>query len=153
MKFIKTLLLIVFFFIIFIILLNLITLSGREKCGCSLCLGRCALREKIPFECPPQLSYGINCNIFSCKYLLGRCFRFPKIIDLNYYLPSKIKENLHTSDYGKECTDSSQCESYCQAQGGKPGMKAKGICFGWTEFTGCIREIKNGIIQEPLCKW
>jgi hypothetical protein len=61
--------------------------------------------------------------------------------------------NLPTSDAGKECTDSSQCESYCQApEGAEIGSKATGKCYAWKKpLTGCMQEVKEGIVQVKWC--
>lgn len=52
-----------------------------------------------------------------------------------------------TKDGGKECTDSSQCESYCVTT--KPtryGAKTTGECFRYHEFIS-IQTVNNGIAQ------
>jgi hypothetical protein len=57
-----------------------------------------------------------------------------------------------TTDAGKVCNDSSECESFCLAPGGtKGGQKATGKCFEATD-ANCIKEIKKGIVQEQWCK-
>lgn len=59
---------------------------------------------------------------------------------------------LPTSDAGKECTDSSECESYCIAPGGvEVGTQAYGKCLERTD-ANCIREVKNGLVQKQWCK-
>ncbi|MBN1168544.1 hypothetical protein JXA63_01500 [Candidatus Woesebacteria bacterium] len=61
--------------------------------------------------------------------------------------------NLSTADGGKSCTDSSQCESYCQAsEEAERGISASGQCYQWQEtVTGCMREINNGIVENEWC--
>jgi hypothetical protein len=59
---------------------------------------------------------------------------------------------LPTSDVGKECSDSSECESYCIAPGGvEVGTKAYGKCLERTD-ANCIKEVENGIVQKQWCK-
>lgn len=54
--------------------------------------------------------------------------------------------NLPTSDAGKECTDSSQCENFCQApEEAKEGSKVVGKCYGFQKSIG-RQEVKNGIV-------
>jgi len=68
--------------------------------------------------------------------------------------PDAVEEcNLPTSDAGKECSDSSVCESYCQVEeGAKVGSQAKGRCYAWEKtLTGCMQEIKQGIAQTEWC--
>lgn len=60
--------------------------------------------------------------------------------------------NLPTTDSGKICTDSSQCESYCQApSGAATGAKVSGTCFDFTKAT-CMKEIKNGLADAEWCQ-
>jgi len=59
--------------------------------------------------------------------------------------------NLPTSDAGKECTDSNECESFCQAPNGiEPGSKTNGRCYGW-KFSWCMQEVSNGIAGHTGC--
>ena len=59
--------------------------------------------------------------------------------------------NLPTSDSGKSCTDSSQCESYCEApKGSAIGAKAEGKCYGF-KIAGCMQEVKNGLAAAEWC--
>ncbi len=60
--------------------------------------------------------------------------------------------NNPTSDAGKECTDSSQCESFCQAASGTlPGTQTVGNCYGY-ETALCAQEVKNGLADATLCE-
>ncbi len=66
-------------------------------------------------------------------------------------LNARPKCNLPTSDSGKECTDSSQCESYCQAEKSlKPGSQTTGKCYEW-RIADCMREVQGGIFQFEWC--
>ena len=59
-------------------------------------------------------------------------------------IPSASLEcNLPTSDGGKKCTDSNQCESYCQApKGTEIGADVVGECYKF-KLTICMQEVKN----------
>ena len=61
--------------------------------------------------------------------------------------------NLPTADGGKECSDSSQCESFCQAkEGTERGQQTTGQCHGWkTSITPCFTTVNNGISEAPSC--
>lgn len=60
--------------------------------------------------------------------------------------------NLPTSDAGKECTDSSQCESYCQAEeGAKRGDQASGRCYEWQSVYTCMQEVRGGVVDVTWC--
>ena len=60
--------------------------------------------------------------------------------------------NLPTSDAGKECTDSSQCESYCQAEeGAKRGDQASGRCYEWKSVYTCMQEVRGGVVDVTWC--
>jgi len=60
--------------------------------------------------------------------------------------------NLPTIDNGKTCTDSNQCESYCQAPTeAATGAKVSGTCYGFTKST-CMKEVKNGIAGAEWCQ-
>ena len=60
---------------------------------------------------------------------------------------------MPTADKGKECGDSSECESFCVApDGAKPGSAVKGVCHGSHERLGtCLAEVKNGKAEFALC--
>lgn len=60
--------------------------------------------------------------------------------------------NNATSDAGKECTDSSQCESYCQApEDTTMDENTTGTCYN-SLTADCMKEVKNGITQGTWCK-
>lgn len=60
--------------------------------------------------------------------------------------------NQATSDAGRECTDSSQCESYCQAKkGSKIGSEDTGLCYEYQEAI-CMKEIRDGVVDPEWCK-
>jgi len=60
--------------------------------------------------------------------------------------------NPTTTDQGAECTDSSQCQSYCQAKDGS-GINSNdsGTCYGF-EYAICMQEINNGTVQPEWCQ-
>ena len=60
--------------------------------------------------------------------------------------------NPPTSDARAECTDSSQCESFCQAkEGAVIGSDDTGMCYGF-ELAICMQEIKNGVVDPEWCQ-
>ena len=60
--------------------------------------------------------------------------------------------NLPTSDGGKECTDSAQCESWCKApENAEVGTQATGTCYGFQD-TLCMQSISNGTVNHEWCK-
>ena len=60
-----------------------------------------------------------------------------------------------TSDAGKECTDSEQCESFCEApEGSNLGEEVIGNCYEYDaglNLGGCKREVKEGIFSSGIC--
>ena len=59
--------------------------------------------------------------------------------------------NLPTSDSGKICSDSSECESYCEAPSGSEiGSRVVGECHG-LELAICMQEVKGGIAEATWC--
>jgi len=47
-------------------------------------------------------------------------------------VPVVLTCNPSTSDIGKECTDSSQCQSFCQAkEGAQIGIEDTGMCYAY----------------------
>ena len=65
--------------------------------------------------------------------------------------PPKYLLESPTSDGGKECTDSSQCESYCQAkEGAEVGSHVTGMCYAFKEAT-CMEEVIDGIYVGIWC--
>ncbi len=60
--------------------------------------------------------------------------------------------NPATSDVGKECTDSSQCQSFCQAnEGAEINSEEAGTCYGY-ELAICMQEVRNGVIDFEWCQ-
>jgi hypothetical protein len=60
--------------------------------------------------------------------------------------------NPSTTDQGIQCTDSSQCQSFCQAkEGSKISNKESGTCYGY-ELAICMQEVANGIVQPEWCQ-
>ncbi|MHA7733379.1 hypothetical protein [Nitrosopumilus sp. S6] len=59
--------------------------------------------------------------------------------------------NLPTSDEGKRCTDSTQCESFCQAEDDvQYGTQSIGICYGY-QFATCANQVINGTASGMIC--
>ena len=56
--------------------------------------------------------------------------------------------NLRTSDSGKACTDSSQCESACI---GESISSTVGKCSEWRITVGCRAILQNGRVPGILC--
>ena len=60
--------------------------------------------------------------------------------------------NLSTLDAGVECTDSSQCQSFCQAkEGSEINSETTGMCYGY-ELAICIQTVEDGVVQNELCQ-
>jgi len=60
--------------------------------------------------------------------------------------------NLSTSDGGMECSDSSQCQSFCQAkEGSEINSESIGMCYGY-ELAICMQEVRNGMVQNEWCQ-
>ena len=60
--------------------------------------------------------------------------------------------NPSTSDGGKECSDSSQCQSFCQAkEGAQIGIEDTGMCYGY-ELAICLQEVRNGVVVPEWCQ-
>lgn len=60
--------------------------------------------------------------------------------------------NLATSDVGMECSDSSQCQSFCQAKDGSEiNDESIGMCYGY-ELAICMQEVRNGVVQNEWCQ-
>jgi len=61
--------------------------------------------------------------------------------------------DVPTSDAGKQCRDSSACESYCVAPNDfKASAKVMGQCAEWHyPFGRCFNEVKAGIASGALC--
>ena len=60
--------------------------------------------------------------------------------------------NPSTSDMGMECTDSSQCQSFCQAkEGSEIDTEDVGMCYGY-ELAICMQEVRNGVVENEWCQ-
>lgn len=69
--------------------------------------------------------------------------------------------NLPTKDGGRECTDSSQCEGKCVAKltdeeraevySDKEPVRKSGGCTEMTVTTGCLAEVRDGVVKGVLC--
>jgi len=66
--------------------------------------------------------------------------------------PAIAECNPSTSDGGKECSDSSQCQSFCQAkEGAQIGIEDTGMCYGY-ELAICLQEVRNGVVDNEWCQ-
>jgi len=60
--------------------------------------------------------------------------------------------NPATSDAGMECSDSSQCQSFCQAkEGAQIGTEDTGMCYGY-ELAICLQEVRDGVVDPEWCQ-
>ena len=60
--------------------------------------------------------------------------------------------NPTTSDVGKECADSSKCQSFCQAKEGSViDTEDTGMCYGF-ELAICMQEVRNGFVDPEWCQ-
>src|SRR3989338_1441868 len=60
--------------------------------------------------------------------------------------------NLPTSDGGKLCIDSGQCESFCLApENASPGSRAEGTCWGWVSPPACYWLVISGVVSGGTC--
>jgi len=67
-------------------------------------------------------------------------------------LPATASCNPSTSDGGKECSDSSQCQSFCQAkEGAQIGIEDTGMCYEY-ELAICMQEVRNGAVDAEWCQ-
>ena len=67
-------------------------------------------------------------------------------------VPVKESCNPTTSDGGILCTDSSQCQSFCQAKDGSEiNSESSGTCYGY-ELAICMQEVRNGAVQPEWCQ-
>jgi len=67
-------------------------------------------------------------------------------------VPSSESCNASTSDEGMECTDSSQCQSFCQAkEGSEINSESTGMCYGY-ELAICMQVVQTGIVQPEWCQ-
>ncbi len=66
--------------------------------------------------------------------------------------PATASCNPSTSDEGMQCTDSSQCQSFCQAkEGAQIGIEDTGMCYEY-EFAICMQEVRNGAVDAEWCQ-
>ncbi len=60
--------------------------------------------------------------------------------------------NPPTSDEGTECSDSSECQSFCKAkEGSEISTKNSGMCYGY-ELATCMQEVRNGVVEPEWCQ-
>ena len=60
--------------------------------------------------------------------------------------------NMPTSDGEMTCSDSSECQSFCQAkEGSEVDSEDTGMCYGY-EYALCMQEVKDGIVQAEWCQ-
>ena len=57
--------------------------------------------------------------------------------------------NLPTSDAGSECTQNTDCESYCQLHEDASGNYSSGFCYGWTLYD-CTYNINRSGESVPI---
>ena len=67
-------------------------------------------------------------------------------------LESQYICEIATKDGGKECTDNSQCMSFCEATiSASPGEKVSGKCYPFYDWRGCTQGVKNGRAETEAC--
>lgn len=60
--------------------------------------------------------------------------------------------NMPTTDAKMTCSDSSECQSFCQAkEGSEFDSEGTGMCYGY-EHALCMQEVKDGIVQAEWCQ-
>ncbi len=60
--------------------------------------------------------------------------------------------NMPTSDAGMKCSDSTECQSFCQAkEGSEAESQDTGMCYGY-EHALCMQEVRDGIVQSEWCQ-
>ena len=60
--------------------------------------------------------------------------------------------NPSTFNVGMKCSDSSQCQSFCQAkEGSEINSEGTGTCYGY-ELAICMQEVQNGMVQNEWCQ-
>ena len=92
-----------------------------------------------------QINYHVGWVASYCDTAGGRLFQPP----VTWAGPVC---DMPTLDAGKECSDSSQCESYCLAREGEEiGSSESGQCSGFHEFI-CIQLVRDGLVDPKLCK-
>ncbi len=85
-------------------------------------------------------------------WLYSYCDKAGGILHSSIFAEMGPSCNLPTSDKGKECTDSSQCESFCQAkEGAEIGSEGTGICYGY-QWDYCQQAVRGGIVQSMECE-
>ena len=69
-----------------IALLNLYILFDKGNCRCVSCPGACVERNVAEqIECS-QEDPKLDCTAYSCKEVLGRCIKIPKLLEFNTYI-------------------------------------------------------------------
>ncbi|RMD67421.1 hypothetical protein D6817_01695 [Candidatus Pacearchaeota archaeon] len=64
---------------------------------------------------------------------------------------AKYSCNLPTTDGGKPCTDSSECESFCSAGvDAELGARTAGKCYPYL-YAKCARIVENGVFAKEVC--
>lgn len=65
--------------------------------------------------------------------------------------------NLPTQDAGKSCTDSSECESFCQPEENLTIENTMvGTCYGWKQWpnSGCVKMLRGGkVVVSQACSF
>jgi hypothetical protein len=60
-----------------------------------------------------------------------------------------------TSDNGKSCLDSDQCEGFCvigrQGDYSPIGQATQGKCSEFDNIFGCNQMVENGVASKPIC--
>lgn len=100
---------------------------------------------ETPATCPDDCKRETGTDKESCEALGGKWQIWRNI-------PNASPEcNLPTSDAGKPCLDSSECESYCEApEGAEVGAEVEGRCYGY-QIAICMQEVRNGIAKPEWC--
>ena len=64
--------------------------------------------------------------------------------------PNKPKMcDLHTTDKGKSCTDSKECQGICEPpEGAADGTSASGTCSEYVSNFGNVRRLKDGKVES-----
>lgn len=74
------------FILVSIALLNLYILFDKGNCECVSCPGACVERGMVEqIECSQENSK-LDCTAYSCKEVLGRCTKIPKLLEFNTYI-------------------------------------------------------------------
>jgi hypothetical protein len=99
---------------------------------------------KDPYEFIPE-----NINPETCEKLQGKWF-------YHFVAPDDPLAdgicNLPTTDAGKVCQDSSECESYCQAtEGTEYDVETTGTCYEYQKAS-CMQEVLDGVASGMWCE-